>query len=115
TSAGDSTFAGIVRMVERAQRERSPSVRVADRYAAGFVVIALLVAGGAWLATGDVGRALAVLVVASPCPLILAVPVAIVSGMSRCSKRGVLVKGGGALERLAQATILFFDKTGTLT
>ncbi|ABO59193.1 heavy metal translocating P-type ATPase [Burkholderia vietnamiensis] len=115
TTAGDSTFAGIVRMVERAQRERSPSVRVADRYAAGFVVIALLVAGGAWLATGDVGRALAVLVVASPCPLILAVPVAIVSGMSRCSKRGVLVKGGGALERLAQATILFFDKTGTLT
>ncbi|GBH24159.1 heavy metal translocating P-type ATPase [Burkholderia vietnamiensis] len=115
TTAGDSTFAGIVRMVERAQRERSPSVRVADRYAAGFVVIALLVAGGAWLATGDVGRAPAVLVVASPCPLILAVPVASVSGMSRCSKRGVLVKGGGALERLAQATILFFDKTGTLT
>ncbi|RBJ75456.1 heavy metal translocating P-type ATPase, partial [Pseudomonas sp. MWU12-2534b] len=69
----------------------------------------------AWLVTGDVARALAVLVVATPCPLILAVPVAIVSGMSRCSKRGVLVKGGGALERLAQATILFFDKTGTLT
>ncbi len=65
--------------------------------------------------TGDVARALAVLVVATPCPLILAVPVAIVSGMSRCSKRSILVKGGGALERLAQATILFFDKTGTLT
>ncbi|MDW9249654.1 heavy metal translocating P-type ATPase [Burkholderia cepacia] len=114
-TAGDSTFAGIVRMVERAQRERSPSVRLADRYAAFFVLASLLVAGIAWLLTGDVARALAVLVVASPCPLILAVPVAIVSGMSRCSKRGILVKGGGVLERLAQATILFFDKTGTLT
>ncbi|KUY85490.1 cation transporter [Burkholderia territorii] len=115
TTAGDSTFAGIVRMVERAQRERSPSVRVADRYAAFFVLASLFVAGIAWLLAGDVARALAVLVVATPCPLILAVPVAIVSGMSRCSKRGILVKGGGALERLAQATILFFDKTGTLT
>lgn len=115
TTAGDSTFAGIVRMVERAQRERSPSVRLADRYAAFFVLASLLVAGVAWLLAGDVARALAVLVVATPCPLILAVPVAIVSGMSRCSKRGILVKGGGALERLAQATILFFDKTGTLT
>ncbi|WP_175829918.1 heavy metal translocating P-type ATPase [Burkholderia cepacia] len=114
-TAGDSTFAAIVRMVERAQRERSPSVRLADRYAAFFVLASLLVAGIAWPLTGDVARALAVLVVASPCPLILAVPVAIVSGMSRCSKRGILVKGGGALERLAQATILFFDKTGTLT
>ncbi|MCR5892818.1 MULTISPECIES: heavy metal translocating P-type ATPase [Burkholderia] len=115
TTASDSTFAGIVRMVERAQRERSPSVRLADRYAAFFVLASLLAAGIAWLLTGDVTRALAVLVVASPCPLILAVPVAIVSGMSRCSKRGILVKGGGALERLAQATTLFFDKTGTLT
>ncbi|WP_104012881.1 heavy metal translocating P-type ATPase [Burkholderia anthinoferrum] len=115
TTAGDSTFAGIVRMVERAQRERSPSVRLADRYAALFVLASLFVAGLSWLMTGDVARALAVLVVATPCPLILAVPVAIVSGMSRCSRRGVLVKGGGALERLAQASILFFDKTGTLT
>jgi len=114
-SVGDSTFAGIVRMVESARRERSPAVRLADRYAAFFVLVSSLIAGIAWLVTGDVARALAVLVVATPCPLILAVPVAIVSGMSRCSKRGVLVKGGGALERLAQATILFFDKTGTLT
>ncbi|AWV02933.1 heavy metal translocating P-type ATPase [Burkholderia sp. JP2-270] len=114
-TVGDSTFAGIVRMVESAQRERSPAVRLADRYAAFFVLVSLLIAGISWLVTGDVARALAVLVVATPCPLILAVPVAIVSGMSRCSKRGVLVKGGGALERLAQATILFFDKTGTLT
>ncbi|CAN0627501.1 Heavy metal translocating P-type ATPase [Burkholderia multivorans] len=115
TGARDSTFAGIVRMVQAARAERSPAVRLADRYAFGFVLAALLVAGASWLATGDVGRALAVLVVATPCPLILAVPVAIVSGMSRCARRGILVKGGGALERMAAASILFFDKTGTLT
>ena len=77
--------------------------------------LSLAVAGGAWIATGDPVRALAVLVVATPCPLILAVPVAIVAGMSRCAKRGVLIKGGGMLEKLAQAKTLFFDKTGTLT
>jgi heavy metal translocating P-type ATPase len=114
-TAHDSTFAGIVRMVKSAQQERSPAARLADRYALLFIPAALLLAGGSWLVTGNVVRALAVLVVATPCPLILAVPVAIVSGMSRCAKRGVLVKGGGALERLAQASVLFFDKTGTLT
>jgi heavy metal translocating P-type ATPase len=114
-SAADSTFAGIVRMVQSAQRDRSPASRLADRYALWFVVAALALAAGSWLISGEVTRALAVLVVATPCPLILAVPVAIVSGMSRCAKRGVLVKSGGALERLAQASVLFFDKTGTLT
>jgi len=114
-TASESTFAGIVRMVQSARNERSPGMRLADRYALYFVLAALLFAGVSWLATGDVERALAVLVVATPCPMILAVPVAIVSGMSRCAKRGVLVKGGGALEKLAQATSLFFDKTGTLT
>lgn len=114
-AASDSTFAGIVRMVQSAQQARSPAARLAERYALLFIPVALLLAGGSWLVTGNVVRALAVLVVATPCPLILAVPVAIVSGMSRCAKRGVLVKGGGALERLAQASILFFDKTGTLT
>ncbi|QCP49875.1 heavy metal translocating P-type ATPase [Trinickia violacea] len=114
-SAHDSTFAGIVRMVQAAQQERSPAARLADRYALLFVPAALVLAGGSWLVTGDAVRALAVLVVATPCPLLLAVPVAIASGMSVCAKRGVLVKGGGALERLAQATALFFDKTGTLT
>ncbi|RZF29176.1 heavy metal translocating P-type ATPase [Paraburkholderia sp. UYCP14C] len=114
-SAADSTFAGIVRMVQSAQQERSPAARLADRYALLFVIAALMLAGGSWLVTGEVVRALAVLVVATPCPLILAVPVAIVSGMSRCARRGVLVKGGGALERLARASVLFFDKTGTLT
>lgn len=115
TTVSDSTFAGIVRMVEMAQRERSPAVRLADRYAWWFVACTLVVAGASWIATGQIVRALAVLVVATPCPLILAVPVAIVSGISRCARRGVLVKGGAALEQLATARTLFFDKTGTLT
>jgi heavy metal translocating P-type ATPase len=114
-SAADSTFAGIVRMVQLARRERSPASRLADRYAMWFVLATLALAAGSWLISGEIARVLAVLVVATPCPLILAVPVAIVSGMSRCAKRGVLVKGGAALEKLAQASVLFFDKTGTLT
>lgn len=114
-SAENSTFAGVVRLVSAAQAERSPSVRLADRYAFAFVGVAVLLAGASWILTGDPARCLAVLVVATPCPLILAVPVAIVSGLSRCAKRGVLIKGGGALEQLALADTLFFDKTGTLT
>lgn len=114
-TAEHSTFAGIVRMVEAAQKERSPGARLADRYAVAFMAVAVLLAAAGWIWTGDPLRSLAVLVVATPCPLILAVPTAIVSGMSRCAKRGVLVKGGGALERLAVANTLFFDKTGTLT
>ena len=115
TLAVDSTFAGIVRLVEAAHRSKAPSARLADRYALLFVPLSLVVAAAAWVAAGDPIRALAVLVVATPCPLILAVPVAIVAGMSRCAKRGVLIKGGGVLEKLAQAKTLFFDKTGTLT
>ncbi len=111
----DSTFAGIIRMVEAAQKTRGPTARLADRYAIIFVPVTLLIAGICWIVTGDVIRALAVLVVATPCPLLLAVPVAIVSGMSTCAKHGVLVKSGEAIERLASAQILFFDKTGTLT
>jgi P-type E1-E2 ATPase len=79
------------------------------------VPISVAVAAIAWIVAGDPVRGLAVLVVATPCPLILAVPIAIVGGMSRCAKRGVLIKGGGMLEKLAQARTLFFDKTGTLT
>jgi heavy metal translocating P-type ATPase len=115
TAAADSTFAGIVRLVEAGQRDKAPAARLADRYALLFVPLSLALTVVAWRATGDPLRALAVLVVATPCPLILAVPVAIVAGMSRCAKRGVLVKGGGMLEKLAEARTLFFDKTGTLT
>jgi heavy metal translocating P-type ATPase len=114
-SADASTYAGIVRLVEEAGRAKAPFVRLADRYAILFVPLALGMSGIAWLLTGDAGRALAVLVVATPCPLLLAAPIAIVAGMSRCAKRGIIVKGGGPLEALANAAVLLFDKTGTLT
>ena len=115
-SADQSTYAGIVRLVEQAQKEKAPFVRLADRYAMIFIPVTL----------GDRGRSrgrsaatrcgrLSVLVVATPCPLILAAPIAIVAGISRAAKRGIIVKGGGALEALARGRVLLFDKTGTLT
>ena len=114
-SADRSTYAGILRLVEQAQRERAPFVRLADQYALIFVPVTLVVAILAWAISGDAVRALAVLVVATPCPLILAAPIAIVAGISRAAKRGIIVKGGGALEALARGRVLLFDKTGTLT
>jgi heavy metal translocating P-type ATPase len=115
TNAAGSTYAGIVRLVSEAEASSAPFVRLADRYAGVFLLVALIVAGVAWAVSGDLVRAVAVLVVATPCPLILAAPVAIVSGLSRAAHRGVVVKGGGALERLAAGEILLFDKTGTIT
>jgi heavy metal translocating P-type ATPase len=115
STAATSTYAGIVRLVEQAQASRAPFVRLADRYALAFVPLTLAVAGAAWLVSGEATRALAVLVVATPCPLILAAPVAIVAGISRAAGRGIVVKSGGALERLAAGRVLLFDKTGTLT
>jgi heavy metal translocating P-type ATPase len=114
-TAEASTYAGIVRLVEEAQRSKAPFVRLADRYALLFVPFTLAIAGLAWLLSGDPVRALAVLVVATPCPLLLAAPIAIVAGISRSAKRGIIVKGGGALEAIARARVLLFDKTGTLT
>ncbi|WP_210485326.1 heavy metal translocating P-type ATPase [Microvirga antarctica] len=113
--AAESTYAGIVRLIEAAQRSKAPMARLADRFGMVFLAWTILLAGGAWLWTGDPIRALAVLVIATPCPLILAVPVAIVSGVSRAAKVGVLVKGGKALETLARVRVLVLDKTGTLT
>jgi heavy metal translocating P-type ATPase len=113
--ADQSTYAGIVRLVEAAQRSKAPMARLADRFAMVFLVVTIALAGGAWLATGDPIRGLAVLVIATPCPLILAVPVAIVSGISRAAKAGILVKGGKALEVMARVKALVIDKTGTLT
>lgn len=113
--ADDSTFASIIRLVSAAKNSKAPASRLADRYALWFVPFSLGVAGVAWFLSNDPMRALAVLVVATPCPLILSVPIAIVSGMSVCAKRGVLIKDGGTMEQLARAKILFFDKTGTLT
>ena len=113
--AAESTYAGIVRLIEAAQASKAPMARLADRFAMAFLALTVVLAGGAWLWSGDPIRALAVLVVATPCPLILAVPVAIVSGVSRAAKAGVLVKGGRALEALARVRVLVIDKTGTLT
>ena len=114
-TAADSTYAGIVRLAKEAAAESAPVVRLADKAAAWFVPVALAVSGLAWLLSGSATRAVAVLVVATPCPLLLAAPVAIVSGLSRASRIGVLVRGGGALETLGRATTLVLDKTGTLT
>ena len=113
--AAESTYAGIVRLVEAAQRSRAPMSRLADRYALAFLGITVVLAGAAWWLSGEPVRAVAVLVVATPCPLILAVPVALVSGLSRAAKVGILIKGGKALETLAQVRSLVIDKTGTLT
>ena len=114
-AARESTYAGIVRLVAAAQTAKSPFFRLADRYALLLLPVTLLMAGGAWLLTGDPIRGLAVLVVATPCPLILAAPVAFIAGVSQAARRGVLIKGGAALEALARTHTVLFDKTGTLT
>ena len=111
----DSTYAGIVRLARQAGAESAPVVRLADRYAAWFLPLSLAVSGLAWLISGSAVRAVAVLVVATPCPLLLAAPVAVVSGLSRASRLGVVVRDGGALETLGRARTLLLDKTGTLT
>lgn len=113
--ASESTYAGIVRLVEAAQEARAPMVRLADRYAWWFLLLTLAFAAGAWLISQDHIRVLAVLVVATPCPLILAVPMAIMAGMSRAARNGILVKNGGTLEHLAKVRTAILDKTGTLT
>jgi heavy metal translocating P-type ATPase len=113
--ASDSAYAALVRLVEQAQTQRAPLVRMADRYAGFFLPATLLVAGLAWVLSGDAERALAVVVVATPCPLILAAPIALVSGLSRAARAGVIVKGAGAIETLGEARTVLFDKTGTVT
>jgi heavy metal translocating P-type ATPase len=113
--AAESAYAALVRLVEHAHTQRAPLVRMADRYAGFFLPATLLVSGLAWTLSGDAVRALAVLVVATPCPLILAAPIALVSGLSRAARVGVIVKDAGAIETLGQARTVLFDKTGTLT
>jgi heavy metal translocating P-type ATPase len=114
-TASESTYAGIVKLVQQAQASKAPLVRLADRYALFFLPLTLLTSALAWVISGDPIRALAVLVVATPCPLILAAPVAFVGGISRAARRGIIVKGGGALETLARGEMLILDKTGTVT
>jgi len=113
--AAESTYAAIVRLVQGAQESKAPMTRLADRYAVVFLVVTVALAVAAWYFSGDVTRAVAVLVVATPCPLIIAVPVAIISGMSRSARSGALIKGGDVLEALAQVKVAVLDKTGTLT
>jgi heavy metal translocating P-type ATPase len=113
--AAESTYAGVIRLVEAAQRSRAPMARLADRFAMLFLAVTVVLAAGAWWLSNDPIRAVAVLVVATPCPLILAVPVAIVSGLSRAARLGILIKGGRAIETLARVRSLVIDKTGTLT
>jgi len=114
-TAAESTYAGVIRLVEQARLSKAPMARLADRYALLFLAITLVLAGAAWWFADDPRRALAVLVVATPCPLILAVPVAIVAGMSRAARRGVLIKSARVLELLPQTRSAILDKTGTLT
>jgi len=113
--AADSNYASIVRLVEEAVESRAPMVRLADRYAVPFTIVALLIAGFAWYLSGDPVRFAEVLVVATPCPLLIATPVAFMGGMSSSAKLNVILKDGGVLEVLARVRSAAFDKTGTLT
>lgn len=113
--AKESTYEKIVQLVREAENSRAPIVRLADRYSIGFTIVTFVIALAAWAISKDPVRVLAVLVVATPCPLILATPIAIMSGVSRAASRGIIVKNGGALEKLAEVKAFIFDKTGTLT
>lgn len=113
--AADSQYQQIVALVAGAAASKAPVVRLADRYAVPFTAFSLLLAGVAWWVSGDPVRFAEVLVLATPCPLLIAAPVAFMGGMSRSARNGVIVKGGGVLEQLARARTAVFDKTGTLT
>jgi heavy metal translocating P-type ATPase len=113
--AAESAYAGLVRLVEQAEEERAPLVRVADRYALFFLPATMLVAAVAWAVSGDAVRALAVFVVATPCPLILAAPIALMCGISRAARAGIVVKGTATIEHLGESRSVLFDKTGTIT
>jgi heavy metal translocating P-type ATPase len=113
--ASESAYAALIRLVSEAETQRAPFVRLADRYAIVFLPVTAAAAGIAWAVSGDVVRALAVFVVATPCPLILAAPIAFLSGISRAARLGVVVKGAGVVERLGEARTVVLDKTGTIT
>ncbi len=113
--SSESQYEHIVRLVRTAQEEKAPIGRLADRYAVVFTPLTLLMCALAYLVTRNPAAVVAVLVVATPCPLILATPVAIISGINRAARRGIIVKSGGAIERIGQVSAVVFDKTGTLT
>ncbi len=114
-TAADSQYQQIVALVTEAAASKAPVVRLADRYAVPFTLFSLALAGVAWWVSGDPVRFAEVLVLATPCPLLIAAPVAFIGGMSRAARNGIIVKGGGVLEQLSAARTVVFDKTGTLT
>lgn len=114
-AAADSQYEQIIKLVKSASTAQSPFVRLADRYSIPFTFVSFFIAGTAWAISGDPVRFLQVLVVATPCPLLLAAPIALISGMSRAARNGIIVKTGSALEKLAESKTVAFDKTGTLT
>jgi heavy metal translocating P-type ATPase len=114
-TAAESQFQGIIALVRQAQENRAPVVRVADRYAIPFTLVSLAIGTLAWVVSGEPRRFAEVLVLATPCPLLLAAPVAFMGGMSRAARNGVIVKGGSVLESLSRIRTAVFDKTGTLT
>lgn len=114
-AAKDSEYQAIVALVEQAASSKAPLVRLADRYAVPFTALAYLIAGVAWWVSGDPVRFAEVLVVATPCPLLIAAPVAFMGGMNRAATKGIVIKDAGTLERLSAVTTAAFDKTGTLT
>jgi len=114
-TASDSQYQQIIKLVRNAAAAQAPFVRLADRYSLPFTFMAYAVAGGVWALSGQPIRFLEVIIVATPCPLLLAAPIALISGMARASKYGIIIKTGSALERLAEAKSIAFDKTGTLT
>lgn len=114
-SARESQYEQIIRLTKSAAAHQAPFVRLADRYSIPFTATAYIIAIAAWVISGHAIRFLEVIVVATPCPLLLAAPIALVSGMSRASRHGIIVKNGSSLEKLAEAETFAFDKTGTLT
>lgn len=114
-SAANSYYSQIIRLVQESENQPAHFVNLANRYAVPFTIVSLIIAGAAWIISGNPTRFAQVLVVASPCPLILAAPIAFISGMSRSSCHGIIVKNGNVLEKVARADVFAFDKTGTLT
>jgi heavy metal translocating P-type ATPase len=115
TTAETSTYSALVRLVENAKAHSAPGVRLANRYALWFVPLSLGISLATWFFTGNVHAAISVIVAATPCPLILAIPIAVIAGISGAAKHGAIIKDGAALEQLAQSQVLLVDKTGTLT
>jgi heavy metal translocating P-type ATPase len=114
-TAADSQYEQIIALVQGAANNQAPFVRLADRYSIPFTITAYVIAISAWVLGHHAIRFLEVIVVATPCPLLIAAPIALISGMSRASKYGIIIKTGSALEKLAEAETFAFDKTGTLT